>query len=36
MLNDITIGQYYKADSPVHRLDARMKLILTSRRITPV
>lgn len=30
MLNDITIGQYYKADSPVHRLDARMKLILTT------
>ena len=29
MLNDITIGQYYKTDSPVHRMDARMKLILT-------
>lgn len=29
MLSDITIGQYYKADSPVHRMDARMKLILT-------
>ncbi len=30
MLNDITIGQYYKTDSPVHRMDARMKLILTA------
>ena len=29
MLSDITIGQYYKADSIVHRLDARMKIILT-------
>lgn len=29
MLSDITIGQYYKADSVVHRLDARMKIILT-------
>ncbi len=29
MLSDITIGQYYKAQSPVHRMDARMKLILT-------
>ena len=30
MLSDITIGQYYKAQSIVHRLDARMKLILTA------
>ena len=29
MLSDITIGQYYKAQSIVHRMDARMKLILT-------
>lgn len=29
MLSDITIGQYYKAQSLVHRMDARMKLILT-------
>ena len=28
MLSNITIGQYYKADSLVHRLDARMKIIL--------
>lgn len=29
MLKDITIGQYYKADSVVHRLDPRIKIILT-------
>ena len=29
MISDITIGQYYKGDSLVHRLDARMKIILT-------
>ena len=29
VLSDITIGQYYKAQSVVHRMDARMKLILT-------
>ncbi len=29
MISDITIGQYYKGDSVVHRLDARMKIILT-------
>ena len=29
MLNNITIGQYYPVDSPVHRLDPRIKLILT-------
>ncbi|MBQ8029064.1 MAG: energy-coupling factor transporter transmembrane protein EcfT [Clostridia bacterium] len=29
MLSDITIGQYYKADSFVHRLDPRIKIILT-------
>ncbi len=29
MISDITIGQYYKADSFIHRLDARMKIILT-------
>ena len=26
MLRDITIGQYYPVDSPVHRLDPRVKL----------
>ncbi len=30
MLSDITIGQYYKGDSLVHRLDARVKIILTA------
>lgn len=29
MLRDITIGQYYDAQSVIHRLDARTKLILT-------
>ena len=29
MLRDITIGQYYAVDSPLHRLDPRVKLILT-------
>lgn len=28
MLKDITIGQYYPADTPVHRLDPRFKIIL--------
>lgn len=29
MLNDITLGQYFPGDSAVHRMDPRMKLILT-------
>lgn len=29
MLRDMTIGQYYPADSPIHRLDARVKLVIT-------
>ncbi len=29
MLKDITIGQYYNVKSPMHALDARMKIILT-------
>ena len=29
MLNDITLGQYFPGDSVVHRMDPRMKLILT-------
>jgi energy-coupling factor transport system permease protein len=29
MLNDITIGQYIPGDSPVHRADPRVKIILT-------
>ena len=27
MLRDITLGQYYQADSPIHRLDPRTKLV---------
>ena len=29
MIKDITIGQYFPGNSPVHRLDPRMKLILS-------
>ena len=29
MLNDITLCQYFPGDSAVHRMDPRMKLILT-------
>ena len=29
MISDITIGQYYKENSVVHRLDPRIKIILT-------
>lgn len=29
MLKDITIGQYFPGDSPVHKLDPRTKIILT-------
>ena len=29
MLKDITIGQYFPGHSPVHRMDPRMKLLLT-------
>ncbi len=29
MIRDITIGQYYPANSPVHRLDPRVKLVST-------
>ncbi|NLE20349.1 MAG: energy-coupling factor transporter transmembrane protein EcfT, partial [Clostridiales bacterium] len=28
MLRDITLGQYYPVDSPVHRLDPRAKIVL--------
>lgn len=28
MIRDITIGQYYPAESPIHRLDARLKIIV--------
>lgn len=29
MIRDITIGQYYPVDSRIHRLDARVKLMMT-------
>ncbi|MBQ8639355.1 MAG: energy-coupling factor transporter transmembrane protein EcfT [Lachnospiraceae bacterium] len=29
MIKDITIGQYYAVDSPIHRLDPRVKLVGT-------
>ncbi len=29
MLRDITIGQYYPADSVIHKLDPRTKLMAT-------
>ena len=29
MLRDITLGQYYPSDSVLHRLDARIKTVLT-------
>ena len=27
MIRDITIGQYYRADSVIHRLDPRVKIV---------
>ncbi len=30
MIKDITIGQYFPGKSPIHRLDARVKLILSA------
>ncbi len=29
MIRDITIGQYYPAESPIHKMDARLKLTVT-------
>ncbi|MDD3840346.1 MAG: energy-coupling factor transporter transmembrane component T [Clostridia bacterium] len=29
MLKDITVGQYFPVDSPIHRMDPRVKLVLT-------
>ena len=29
MIRDITIGQYYPAESIIHRLDPRVKLVAT-------
>ena len=29
MIRDITLGQYYGVESPIHRLDPRIKIIAT-------
>ena len=29
MIKDITIGQYFTGHSPLHRMDPRVKLLLT-------
>ena len=29
MIKNITLGQYYPADSPIHRLDPRIKILIT-------
>ena len=29
MIRDITLGQYYQADSVIHKMDPRVKLIAT-------
>lgn len=34
MLRDITIGQYYPADSPIHKMDPRFKIIATILYLT--
>lgn len=36
MLKDITMGQYYPTDSMIHRLDPRMKIVLTVMMIVAV
>ncbi|MBQ9210789.1 MAG: energy-coupling factor transporter transmembrane protein EcfT [Clostridia bacterium] len=36
MLTNITMGQYYPVDSPIHRLDPRVKLVLTIAFIVAV
>lgn len=36
MLRDITLGQYYPGESPVHKLDARIKIIATAAFIAAV
>jgi energy-coupling factor transport system permease protein len=36
MMRDITIGQYYPADSPLHRMDPRVKIVGTMLYIVSV
>ena len=33
MIREMTLGQYYKADSVLHKLDARVKLLGTEKFI---
>lgn len=35
-MKDITFGQYYPSDSPVHRMDARVKILLMIAYITAI
>ena len=35
-MKSVTLGQYYPVDSPVHRLDPRMKIVLTIAMIVAV
>lgn len=34
MIKDITIGQYIPGDSPIHKLDPRVKILITFAFIT--
>ena len=36
MLKNVTLGQYYPGNSPIHRLDPRMKIFLTIAYIVGV
>lgn len=36
MIRDITIGQYYSVDSPIHRLDPRVKIIAATLYIIEI
>ena len=36
MIRDITIGQYYSGSSVIHRMDARMKIVLTLAYIVSI
>lgn len=36
MNSSMTIGQYFPGDSPVHRMDARMKIVLTFLMVVAV
>lgn len=36
MITDITIGQYFPGTSPIHKMDARMKIILTLALIVTI